>query len=92
MNCLNSCVEFDDILIYKLIKIVIIYSVSDIFHQTVVKMEIVHNAESHCKHLFAFKQMSDISSRKFLANRAAARRINRGEICLIFIIIEIFIG
>ena len=54
----------------KLLKAAIIERRTDFFHESVIKPQIVHHTQAHCKHLFGFEKMADIRPAVSLAGRA----------------------
>ena len=68
---------------------VLIKRFTDTHEKRIIKIDIMHYAKPHCKHLSAFKQMTDICSCKIAAYGAVTFIIKRLGIKRIFLIIHI---
>lgn len=50
------------ILITERLKAILLQCLADPFQQCVIKIEIMHDAQAHGKHLLTFEEMADIST------------------------------
>lgn len=62
---------------------------ADLFHQSIVKIQVVHDGEAHTEHFFRFEKMSDISARMMSAYRTVTLVVDRGVVGFIFRVIDI---
>ena len=72
------------LLFVKLLIPAFVQCLPDLFHQCIVKIEVMLNRKAHGKHLICFKKVPQICSGMVEAGRAAAVFVNRRKIPLIF--------
>ena len=62
---------------------------ADLFHQSIVEIQVVHDGKSHSEHLFCFEKMSYIGTCVMPAYRTVTLIVDRGVVGFIFRVIDI---
>ena len=61
----------------------------DLFHQCVIKIQIVHDCQPHSQHFFRFEEMTDVCTCMMLAYRTIAFAVDRVIIRFVVRVIDI---
>ena len=89
-NCrLDSSAQQRNHLCTELLETLLLQSCTNLFHQRVIKIQVVHNRQSHSQHLVCLEQMTDVRSAVALADRAVALCVDWLIVQLVFGIVDV---
>ena len=86
---LNSSAQQRDHLRPELLIAALVQRRTNLLHEGIVKVEVVHDRQTHSKHLARLEQVADIGAAVALADRAVAFRVDWGIVQLIFCVVDV---
>lgn len=75
---LDSLSKFFNVFKIKCVKASLLQRVANFLHQRIVKIDVVHDRQTHRQHLAGLEQMVQVSAAEAAAHRAVALGIQRG--------------
>ena len=75
--------------VVELLEGAVVQRLTDALHQVVVKIQVVHNGQTHPQQLVRFLQMADVRAGEVAADRAIAVRVNGRLVALIFQVLDV---